>query len=107
MSETKQFQAEDSNPQQYHSLINQSPGLSNIRSLSSVRANLETMILEETDHLIRLSEMNNKPSSRVTKAIEEGSVQSNPYLIRSNTDESVRISLGPSNDQLRNNALPL
>ncbi|KAM9954821.1 hypothetical protein ACTFIW_000924 [Dictyostelium discoideum] len=36
-------------------------------------------------------------------ATEEGSVQSHPTSVRSNTDGSVRISPEPSNDQLLNN----
>ncbi|KAM9957096.1 hypothetical protein ACTFIR_003833 [Dictyostelium discoideum] len=58
--------------------------------ISSVRTTLETMPQEE-------SELDWRAYSR------EGSVQSHPTSVRSNTDGSVRISPEPSNVQLLNN----
>ncbi|KAM9984513.1 hypothetical protein ACTFIZ_007578 [Dictyostelium cf. discoideum] len=48
MSETEQLQAKDPNRQHYHSLIHQSPGWSDTRTISSVRTTLETMPQEES-----------------------------------------------------------
>ncbi|EAL73831.1 hypothetical protein DDB_G0267188 [Dictyostelium discoideum AX4] len=122
MSETEQLQAEDSNRQHYHSLIHQSPGWSNTRSLSSVRTTLETMPQEESEldwraysRILQCKSRPPQPSFRdesqiidqsnqeLQLATEEGSVQSHTTSIRSNTDGSVRISPQPSNEQLFNN----
>ncbi|EAL60313.1 hypothetical protein DDB_G0294344, partial [Dictyostelium discoideum AX4] len=122
MSETEQLQAEDSNRQHYHSLLHQSPGWSNTRSLSSVRTTLETMPQEESEldwraysRILQCKSRPPQPSFRdesqiivqsnqeLQLATEEGSVQSHPTSIRSNTDGSVRISPQPSNEQLLNN----
>ncbi|EAL73842.1 hypothetical protein DDB_G0267210 [Dictyostelium discoideum AX4] len=122
MSETEQLQAEDSNRQHYHSLLHQSPGWSNTRSLSSVRTTLETMPQEESEldwraysRILQCKSRPPQPSFRdesqiidqsnqeLQLATEEGSVQSHPTSIRSNTDGSVRISPEPSNEQLLNN----
>ncbi|EAL73840.1 hypothetical protein DDB_G0267206 [Dictyostelium discoideum AX4] len=121
MSETEQLQAEDSNRQHYHSFLHQSPGWSDTRSLSSVRTTLETMPQEESEldwraysRILQCKSRPPRPSFRnesqiivhsnqeLQLATEEGSVQSYPTSIRSNTDGSVRISPQPSNDQLLN-----
>ncbi|EAL73800.1 hypothetical protein DDB_G0267326 [Dictyostelium discoideum AX4] len=122
MSETEQLQAEDSNRQHYHSLLHQSPGWSNTRSLSSIRTTLETMPQEESElnwrAYSRILQCKSRPpqssfrdesqiidqsNQELQLATEEGSVQSHSTSIRSNTDGSVRISPEPSNEQLLNN----
>ncbi|EAL73829.1 hypothetical protein DDB_G0267184 [Dictyostelium discoideum AX4] len=122
LSETEQLQAEDSNRQYYHSLLHQSPGWSDTRSLSSVRTTLETMPQEESEldwrAYSRILQCKSRPpqssfryesqiidqsNQELQLATEEESVQSHPTSIRSNTDGSVRISPQPSNEQLLNN----
>ncbi|KAM9948591.1 hypothetical protein ACTFIT_009789 [Dictyostelium discoideum] len=95
---------------------------SNSRSLSSVRTTLETMPQEESEldwraysMILQCKSRPPQPSFRdesqiivqsnqeLQLATEEGSVQSHPTSIRSNTDGSVRISPQPSNEQLLNN----
>ncbi|KAM9945027.1 hypothetical protein ACTFIT_003277 [Dictyostelium discoideum] len=91
-------------------------------SLSSVRTTLETMPQEESEldwraysRILQCKSRPPQPSFRdesqiidqsnqeLQLATEEGSVQSHPTSIRSNTDGSVRISPQPSNEQLLNN----
>ncbi|KAM9948583.1 hypothetical protein ACTFIT_009781 [Dictyostelium discoideum] len=95
---------------------------SNTRSLSSVRTTLETMPQEESElnwrAYSRILQCKSRPpqssfrdesqiidqsNQELQLATEEGSVQSHPTSIRSNTDGSVRISPQPSNEQLLNN----
>ncbi|KAN0001065.1 hypothetical protein ACTFIZ_002286 [Dictyostelium cf. discoideum] len=121
MSETEQLQAKDSNRQHNHSLIHQSPGWSDTRTISSVRTTLETMPQEESQldwgaysRILQCKSRPPKPSFRdesqiiqsnqeLQLATEERSVQQHPTSIRSNPDGSIRISPEPSNDQLLNN----
>ncbi|KAN0001064.1 hypothetical protein ACTFIZ_002285 [Dictyostelium cf. discoideum] len=113
MSETEQLQAKDSNRQHYNSLIHQSAGWSDTRTISSVRTTLETMPQEESQldwraysRILQCKSRPPKPSFRDESQIiqsNQESVQPHPTSIRSNTDGSIRISPEPSNDQLLNN----
>ncbi|KAM9988976.1 hypothetical protein ACTFIY_005005 [Dictyostelium cf. discoideum] len=95
---------------------------SNTGFISSVRTTLETMPQEESQldwraysRILQCKSRPPQPSFRdesqiidqgnqeLQLATQEGSVQSHPTSIRSNTDGSVRISPEPSNDQLLNN----
>ncbi|KAM9972539.1 hypothetical protein ACTFIR_011906 [Dictyostelium discoideum] len=90
--------------------------------ISSVRTTLETMPQEESEldwraysRILQCKSRPPQPSFRdesqivvqsnqeLQLATEEGSVQSHPTSVRSNTDGSVRISPEPSNFQLLNN----
>ncbi|KAM9975769.1 hypothetical protein ACTFIW_000045 [Dictyostelium discoideum] len=90
--------------------------------ISSVRTTLETMPQEESEldmraysRILQCKSRPHQPSFRdesqiivqsnqeLQLATEEGSVQSHPTSVRSNTDGSVRISPEPSNVQLLNN----
>ncbi|KAM9954979.1 hypothetical protein ACTFIW_000809 [Dictyostelium discoideum] len=90
--------------------------------ISSVRTTLETMPQEESEldwraysRILQCKSRPPQPSFRdesqiivqsnqeLQLATKEGSVQSNPTSVRSNTDGSVRISPEPSNVQLLNN----
>ncbi|KAM9957106.1 hypothetical protein ACTFIR_003843 [Dictyostelium discoideum] len=90
--------------------------------ISSVRTTLETMPQEESEldwraysRILQCKSRPPQPSFRdesqiivqsnqeLQLATEEGSVQSHPTSVRSNTDGSVRISPEPSNVQLLNN----
>ncbi|KAM9972521.1 hypothetical protein ACTFIW_006064 [Dictyostelium discoideum] len=90
--------------------------------ISSVRTTLETMPQKESEldwraysRILQCKSRPPQPSFRdesqiivqsnqeLQLATEEGSVQSNPTSVRSNTDGSVRISPEPSNVQLLNN----
>ncbi|KAM9974231.1 hypothetical protein ACTFIR_003947 [Dictyostelium discoideum] len=90
--------------------------------ISSVRTTLETMPQEESEldwraysRILQCKSRPPQPSFRdesqivvqsnqeLQLATEEGSVQSHPTSVRSNTDGSVRISPEPSNEQLLNN----
>ncbi|KAM9962796.1 hypothetical protein ACTFIR_005713 [Dictyostelium discoideum] len=122
MSETEQLQDKDSNRQHNHSLIHQPSGWSDTGLISSVRTTLETMPQEESEldwraysRILQCKSRPPQPSFRdesqivvqsnqeLQLATEEGSVQSHPTSVRSNTDGSVRISPEPSNFQLLNN----
>ncbi|KAM9997196.1 hypothetical protein ACTFIZ_007970 [Dictyostelium cf. discoideum] len=76
MSETEQLQAKDSNRQHYHSLIHQSPGWSDTRTISSVRTTMETIPP--------------KPSFRDESQI----VQSNQVLQLVTEERSVQLQFG-------------
>ncbi|KAM9967323.1 hypothetical protein ACTFIR_007563 [Dictyostelium discoideum] len=90
--------------------------------ISSVRTTLQTMSQEESEldwraysRILQCKSRPPQPSFRdesqivvqsnqkLQLATEEGSVQSHPTSVRSNTDGSVRISPEPSNVQLLNN----
>ncbi|KAM9945034.1 hypothetical protein ACTFIT_003284 [Dictyostelium discoideum] len=95
---------------------------SDTRSLCSFPTTLETMPQEESEldwrAYSRILQCKSRPpqssfrdesqiidqsNQELQLATEEGSVQSHPTSIRSNTDGSVRISPEPSNEQLLNN----
>ncbi|KAM9974227.1 hypothetical protein ACTFIR_003943 [Dictyostelium discoideum] len=121
-SNVERYQPEDSNRQHNHSLIHQPTGWSDTGPICSVRTTLETMPQEESEldwraysRILQCKSRPPQPSFRdesqivvqsnqeLQLATEEGSVQSHPTSVRSNTDGSVRISPEPSNFQLLNN----
>ncbi|KAN0022944.1 hypothetical protein ACTFIU_009027 [Dictyostelium citrinum] len=109
---------EDSNRQHNNSLVHQSPTWSNPGSLSPLRTALEAVSKKESQldwrahsRILQCQSRPPQPSCReesqvvedyqeLQLATQEGSFQSHPTSVRSNSDGSVCIASQPSNDQL-------
>ncbi|KAN0025784.1 hypothetical protein ACTFIU_000047 [Dictyostelium citrinum] len=118
LTEPQQLQAEDSNLQHNNPFVHQWPRWSNPGSISPIRAALEAVSQEESQldwrahhRILQCQCRPPQPSGRVESqvveddqelqlATQEGSIQSHPTSVRSNSDGSVCIAPQPSNDQL-------